>query len=72
MEDSHKCVESIHEIPKLKFDIGCGDSIQKSILKVLFNSEISYLQEFQYGNDGFQTTTDNLGYRMGKFTKVRG
>ena len=34
----------------MKLDIGCGDSIQKSILKVLFNSEISYLQEFQYGN----------------------
>ena len=48
------------EIPKLKLDIGCGDSIQKSILKVLFNSEISYLQEFQYGNDGFQTTTDKV------------
>ena len=37
------------EIPKLKLDIGCGDSIQKSILKVQFNSEISDLQEFQYG-----------------------
>jgi hypothetical protein len=47
----HKRVESIEEIPKLKLDIGCGDSIQKSILKVLFNSEISYLQEFQYGKD---------------------
>ena len=61
MEDSHKCVESIHEIPKLKFDIGCGDSIQKSILKVLFNSEISYLQEFQYGKETVQTTTIQFG-----------
>ena len=57
IKDSHKRVESIEEIPKLKLDIGCGDSMQKSILKVLFNSEISYLQEFQYGNYVFQTTT---------------
>lgn len=50
---SHKCVTSIEEAPKLKLDIGCGDSTQKSILKVLFNSEISDLQEFQYGDDVF-------------------
>jgi len=55
---AHKRVESIEEIPKLKLDIGCGDSIQKSILKVLFNSEVSDLQEFQYGNNVFQTTTN--------------
>jgi len=30
-----------------------------------------YLQEFQYGKETVQTTTDNLGYRKGKFTKVR-
>jgi len=29
------------------------------------------LQEFQYGNETVQTTTNNLGYRKGKFTKVR-
>ena len=51
-------VETEREIPKLKLDIGCGDSIQKSILKVLFNSEISYLQEFQYGKETAQTTTN--------------
>jgi hypothetical protein len=49
------------EIPKLKLDIGCGDSIQKSILKVLFNSEISYLQEFQYGKKTVHTTTIQFG-----------
>ena len=51
-------------MPKLKFDIGCGDSIQKSILKVLFNSEISYFEEFQYGKDVFQTTTNTDGREL--------
>ena len=60
---SHECIE---EIPKLKLDIGCGDSIQKSILKVLFNSEISYLQEFQYGKDVFQTTTNKTQNQASK------
>ena len=26
---SHKCVESIEEIPKLKFSVGCDDSTWK-------------------------------------------
>jgi len=32
---------------------------------------IGNLQEFQYGKETVQTTTNNLGYRKGKFTKVR-
>lgn len=58
------------EIPKLKFwfmqsqvvvTIKFGE--QKEIHKLI-------LQEFQYGKT-VKTTTNNLGYRMGKFTKVR-
>ena len=51
------------EIPKLKLDIGCGDSIQKSILKVQFNSEISDLQEFQYGKTVKTTTNKGVSVR---------
>lgn len=46
---SHKCVESIEEIPKLKLD---DMHINKDF------QITSYLQEFQYGTNVFQTTTN--------------
>lgn len=30
-----------------------------------------YCAKFQYGTERVQTTTDNLGHRKGKFTRVR-
>ena len=53
---AHKCVESIEEIPKLKF-IVYSKAIGKQVYQVI--GEIHYiLQEFQYGNNVFQTTTN--------------
>lgn len=57
----HKCVESIEEIPKLKF------TIKQSVETAIYGIDKSYsrrykpyciLQEFQYGKDVFQTTTN--------------
>ena len=56
----------------MKFDIGCGDSTQKSILGVQFNSEISDLQEFQYGKDVFQTTTNKVSILVNDSKVQRG
>ena len=47
----HKCVENIEEIPKLKLFTGKD--------KKRTRAPCEFLQEFQYGNDMFQTTTNN-------------
>lgn len=59
----HKCVESIKEIPKLKF-ILCSKAIGKQVQQAI--GEAQYiLQEFQYGNDIVQTTTTNVSVSGG-------
>ena len=46
----HKCVETIEEIPKLKLFTGQD--------KKRIRAPCEFLQEFQYGNDIVQTTTN--------------
>ena len=47
---SHKRVESIEEIPKLKFILS---SVIGTLLRII-------LQEFQYGSNVLQTTTTDM------------
>ena len=59
VDSVYKCVESIYEIPKLKFitySKANGKQVHQGI------GELRYIQlEFQYGKDGFQTTTIQFG-----------
>ena len=55
---SHKRVESIEEIPKLKF-ISCSKANGKQVQQAIGEPRC-ILQEFQYGKDVFQTTTNKI------------
>ena len=67
MKDSHNRVETEREIPKLN----CVACQMGRLICAIITETDTTCARIQYGTQTVQTTTNNLGYKKGKFTKVR-